>query len=152
MVTNNTVLVAIAILEGEGKFLLQLRDDLPHILYPGHWGLFGGHIEPGETPEQGLKRELWEEISYEVVAPQLFRCYTGDQIVRYVYYSPLTVPVQNLIQKEGQDLALVAPDEIARGHCFSQKIGQFRPLGQFHQQIMLDFVRSTSMYRDKELP
>jgi len=22
------------------------------IVYPGHWGLFGGHLEANETPEQ----------------------------------------------------------------------------------------------------
>jgi 8-oxo-dGTP diphosphatase len=30
--------------------------------YPGVWDLFGGHIEPGEQPEQTLIRELWEEL------------------------------------------------------------------------------------------
>ena len=30
--------------------------------YPGVWDLFGGHIEPGEQPEQTLIRELQEEL------------------------------------------------------------------------------------------
>lgn len=30
--------VALAILHQDGKFLMQLRDDNPDILYPGHWG------------------------------------------------------------------------------------------------------------------
>lgn len=30
--------------------------------YPGVWDLFGGHIEPGEQPEQTLVRELQEEL------------------------------------------------------------------------------------------
>jgi 8-oxo-dGTP diphosphatase len=30
--------------------------------YPGVWDLFGGHIEPGEHPEQALIRELREEL------------------------------------------------------------------------------------------
>jgi 8-oxo-dGTP diphosphatase len=36
--------VALAILYREGEFLLQLRDDIPTILYPGYWTLFGGCI------------------------------------------------------------------------------------------------------------
>lgn len=34
------VQVAIAILYRPGQFLLQLRDDIPGILYPAHWGFF----------------------------------------------------------------------------------------------------------------
>src|SRR5215207_9748365 len=30
--------------------------------YPSVWDLFGGHIEPGEQPEQTLIRELREEL------------------------------------------------------------------------------------------
>ena len=30
--------------------------------YPSVWDIFGGHIEPGEQPEQTLIRELQEEL------------------------------------------------------------------------------------------
>ena len=54
--------VSLAILYQEGRFLFQLRDNIPGIVHPGVWGLFGGHLEPEETPELCLKRELIEEI------------------------------------------------------------------------------------------
>ena len=38
--------VALAMLQREGQWLLQLRDDIDSIIYPGHWGLFGGHLDP----------------------------------------------------------------------------------------------------------
>lgn len=44
------------------RYLMQLRDQKPNIFYPGHWGVFGGAIDPGETPEQGLSREIEEEL------------------------------------------------------------------------------------------
>lgn len=135
------VKVALAILQQEGRFLLQLRDDFPHIACPGQWTLFGGHLEDGETPITGLKRELLEEIGYEVVAPQLFRCYTGDQIIRYVYSAPLTVCVEQLVLSEGQDLALVDTDAIRSGSYYSHKIAQVRYLGQFHQEILLEYIK-----------
>jgi len=30
--------------------------------YPNVWDLFGGHVEPGERPDQSLVRELQEEL------------------------------------------------------------------------------------------
>ncbi|MFL6930718.1 MAG: hypothetical protein ACJ8FK_12480, partial [Xanthobacteraceae bacterium] len=38
---------ALLVLE-DARYLLQLRDDIPPIWYPGHWGLFGGGVDAGE--------------------------------------------------------------------------------------------------------
>lgn len=53
---------AALILIEDGRYLLQARDQKPGIFYPGHWGLFGGALDPGESPETALRRELAEEI------------------------------------------------------------------------------------------
>jgi 8-oxo-dGTP diphosphatase len=142
--TNRPIAVAIAILYQEEKFLLQLRDDIPGILYPGQWGLFGGHLESAETPEEGLKRELLEEINYSVQAPIKFRCYASDEAIRHVYYAPLTVSIDQLVLQEGWDMALITPDSIRRGSCYSQKAAQVKPLGLPHQKILLDFFEAKS--------
>ena len=132
--------VTMAIIYQEGKYLMQLRDDLPGILYPGVWGLFGGHLDPGEEPEAGLKRELMEEINYSVDELTEFRCYADRKIIRYMYSCPLLVPVEQLELKEGWDLALLTPEEIQRGYGYSPKAKQERSLGDIHRQIMLDFI------------
>ena len=134
--------VAMAILYREDKFLMQLRDDVPGILYPGHWGLFGGHLETNETPETGLVREVLEEINYLVTQPQKFCCYADDRAVRHIFYSPLTVKIQDLEQTEGWDLDLVSPQAINRGLCYSNKAKEERPLGGIHRKILLDFMLS----------
>jgi mutator protein MutT len=36
--------------------------------YPNVWDVFGGHIEPGEQPEQTLIRELQEELAITPLA------------------------------------------------------------------------------------
>jgi len=48
------------------KLLLVLRDDKPNIPRPNCWSLFGGGIEPDESPIDALKREMGEEINIEV--------------------------------------------------------------------------------------
>lgn len=41
---------------------MQLRDDIPGIWFPGHWGLFGGAVDDDETPLAAMHRELEEEL------------------------------------------------------------------------------------------
>lgn len=132
--------VAIAILHTPDRFLMQLRDNVPGIMYPGYWGFFGGHIDPGETPEAAVKRELLEEISYSPPIVSEFRCYSNSQVIRHVFHAPLTVELDQLVLGEGWDMGLVTPDEIRAGECYSEKAGQVRPLGPPHQQILLDFL------------
>ncbi|NJK47995.1 NUDIX domain-containing protein [Candidatus Gracilibacteria bacterium] len=136
------VSVALAILTQNDQFLMQLRDDKPDIAYPGHWGLFGGHLELNETPEEGLKREVLEEIEYTITNLVKFRCYGDSKITRHIYYAPLTVPIGHLILHEGWDLALVPPEAIRQGSYYSAKANRISPLGGIHQQILLDFIKA----------
>ncbi len=137
---SNTRSVALAILHQEGHFLMQLRDNIPTIIYPDRWGFFGGHLEPGETPEMGVKREVLEEINYQLQNP-IFFCRYDDQVaLRYIFHAPLTVPIQDLILEEGADLGLVSPEDVKQGQSYSQKLGEVRPLGKIHQEILLNFI------------
>lgn len=62
----------------DGQYLLQLRDDVPHIWYPNHWGLFGGSVEPGESEIEALRRELQEELELKSASPRLFTRFQFD--------------------------------------------------------------------------
>ncbi|MDY7022286.1 MAG: NUDIX hydrolase [Cyanobacteriota bacterium] len=138
--TNSIIHVSLAILYREGKLLMQLRDDIPGIVYPGVWGLFGGHVEPGETPEVAVKREVTEEINYEISEASTFGEYPDTRVVRHVFYSPLTVDLSQLVLKEGWDFGLITPEQIRQGQAYSQKAGMVRSLGHPHQQILLNFI------------
>ncbi|MFE4107315.1 NUDIX hydrolase [Almyronema epifaneia] len=142
--TQPPVEVAIAILHQDNQFLLQLRDDIPTIVYPGHWSFFGGHIEPGESADTAVYRELQEEIGYLAPRLELFHRRVDQNIIRNVYYGPLTVAVDALTLNEGQDLGLCSIADVQRGYRYSAKLAEDRPLGLPHQQILLDFIAQFS--------
>lgn len=64
--------VAAIIRLDDGRYLMQQRDDIQGIFYPGYWGLFGGAIEEGETPVEALKREVNEELAFEIKTQRYF--------------------------------------------------------------------------------
>lgn len=50
------------VMNSQGQILLLLRGN-DTSFEPGKWGLPGGHIDQGESPEQAVKRELLEETN-----------------------------------------------------------------------------------------
>ncbi len=111
---------AVVRLDG-GRFLFQLRDDIPNIVMPGRWGFFGGHIEPGEDADVAIAREIEEELSFtprlisrltEIIYPRLDA--DGRQIwIRRMYYDvPVTdAEVATMILGEGADMRVMTGDE-----------------------------------------
>ncbi|MGX7031368.1 (deoxy)nucleoside triphosphate pyrophosphohydrolase [Vagococcus zengguangii] len=66
-----------AILMNEGKILCAQRSE--HMSLSLMWEFPGGKIEPGETPQAALKRELNEELLIDVnVAEDIFETTTYE--------------------------------------------------------------------------
>lgn len=61
---NPPLEVAIAIIEREGQFLVSQR--LPEDSFGGFWEFPGGKLNPGESLEMGLAREIMEELGVHV--------------------------------------------------------------------------------------
>lgn len=59
--TIQPTIVTAAIIENEGKILIAKRNKDKHL--GGYWELPGGKLENDETPEDCLKRELYEEFN-----------------------------------------------------------------------------------------
>lgn len=55
----------VALIEG-GRLLLGHRHP-DRRWYPDCWDLVGGHVEPGESPEQAGRRECREEIAVDII-------------------------------------------------------------------------------------
>ena len=70
--------VVAAIIERQGRFLICRRK--PEQVHPLKWEFPGGKVEPGETPEQALARELEEELGILGAA--------GQEIMRYQFTYP----------------------------------------------------------------
>jgi len=64
---------AVALIRDDGGRLMVGRLAGPTEL----WGLPGGGIEPGETPEQAVAREVLEETGLDVAVGELHRAYAG---------------------------------------------------------------------------
>lgn len=137
---NQIPQVAIVILYQDHKYLMQLRDNIPNLAAAGCWGLFGGHLELGETPEIALVREVKEEIDYTLPSFVKFGIYADDRVIRHVFHAPLLVGLDQLVLNEGWDMGFLTLEDIERGGCYSAIAGEFRPLGIPHQKIMLDFI------------
>jgi len=132
--------VAIAILYQQDQYLMQLRDDIPGIAYPGHWGFFGGHCDPGESPDDAIHRELMEELGYQTANIKLFDLYPDPGVVRHVYYAPLTVSLSELELMEGWDWGFFSIEQIKNSKRYSQKAQGTYPLAYPHQKILLNFI------------
>jgi 8-oxo-dGTP diphosphatase len=77
------VQVVAAIIEREGRILIgQRRAEQSHAL---KWEFPGGKVEPGETPERALARELEEELA--------IRDARGSEITRYEFAYPGKSPI-----------------------------------------------------------
>lgn len=76
-----TVLVsAVALIDADGRVLLAQRPEGKSMA--GLWEFPGGKVEPGETPERALVRELQEELGINTwqscLAPLTFASHSYD--------------------------------------------------------------------------
>lgn len=113
--------VAAIIIVGS-SYLLQLRDDIPGIFFPAHWGCFGGAIDPGESIEAALLRELNEELGVALAADRYTRFGCFDfaleianlpAFARHFFEVPLTQSeMDSLRLTEGSAMALFSAQDI----------------------------------------
>ena len=106
--------VSAILLNQNGGVLLQHRDDNPAIRYPGHWALFGGSIEAGESPHAAARREILEETGYNVETLGLFREFVQNGKREFAYAGEIDTSLDHLLLTEGQGMDFVSTADLPK--------------------------------------
>lgn len=109
-----TLVVACALVDSDGRVLIAKRPEGRALA--GLWEFPGGKIDPGETPEEALIRELAEELGIDVtescLAPLTFASHGYEE---FHLLMPLYVCRQwegDVEPREGQELVWVRPNRL----------------------------------------
>ncbi len=93
--------VVAAVIERDGRILIGQRRRTD--AHPLKWEFPGGKVEPGETAEHALTRELREELGVDVSV--------GEEIARYGYQYPGRAPIDLIFYRiarcDGEPRSLV---------------------------------------------
>jgi len=99
-----------AIADTDGRILVTRRPD--HVHQGGLWEFPGGKLEPGESPEAGLARELDEELGIRVLDSRPLIRVHHDYGDRYILLDVRRVDDYEGVPRgrEGQPLRWLAPE------------------------------------------
>jgi 8-oxo-dGTP diphosphatase len=76
--------------------------------------LFLTHPEDSESPEEGIRREMQEEIELELGEIYLFREYRWEDYQEYIFWKELDLDLTTTKLHEGQRLAYFSKENILR--------------------------------------
>ena len=105
---------AVALIDPDGRVLLAQRPEGKSLA--GLWEFPGGKVDPGETPEAGLIRELREELGIETkascLAPLTFASHSYDDFHLLMPLFACRRWEGIATGREGQTLAWVRPEKL----------------------------------------
>ena len=97
----------VVLVDAAGRILLQLRDDIPAIPFPGMWALPGGMLEASETPLACIVREVEEELGVRIPSGEVVHLMsrTRSYGVEHTFTARLDVAAEDIRLTEGQRVA-----------------------------------------------
>ena len=106
------LVAAVALVDADGRVLLAQRPEGKEMA--GLWEFPGGKIEPGETPEAALIRELVEELGLDTVesclAPFTFASHTYERFHLLMPLYVCRIWKGQAVPREGQALRWLRPE------------------------------------------
>jgi NAD+ diphosphatase len=105
---DNPLPVLAALVEVEGRILLARNAAWPETAY----ALITGFMERGETPEQGIARELKEETNLDAIATRLIGVYEFIRKNEVIIAYHVEAAGEIKLSEELVDYRLVAPEKL----------------------------------------
>ena len=114
--SQKTLMVTAALIRSNNKIFIAQRLNAGR--FANKWEFPGGKIDPGETPEEALHRELQEELGLNASIGSLFSDtlypYEYGQIRQFTYWVEFTGTPDDIHLLEHQSFAWVTPAEISQ--------------------------------------
>ncbi|HET8559824.1 MAG TPA: NUDIX hydrolase [Marmoricola sp.] len=121
---RNCLLASAVLVDRRGWLLLQERDEHAPVA-PDQWALVGGHLDPGEAWEDGLRRELAEETGLtDVEGFELW----FDEVVQHspkvsshladhwkIWVAAVDLTDDDIVCGEGRQIVFVDPAQVRSG-------------------------------------
>lgn len=103
----------ILMLNSNNELLMLLRDNIPDIPFPNMWDIPGGRVEPGEIPEETVKREMMEEMELKLEKISLFKVYETDDLIDNVFWTRIDLIPEEIDLLEGQKISYFSHTELS---------------------------------------
>ena len=111
-----TLKVTAALLKHNNKILIAQRTNAGR--FANKWEFPGGKIDPGETPQEALMRELQEELGIKTTIGPLYSDtiypYEYGEIRQFTYWVEWSNLPADILLYEHQAIAWVTPAEMAQ--------------------------------------
>ena len=126
---NPAAAVAGVIVDGQGRMVVLVRGKDPG---KGKWDLPGGFVDPGETAEDALRREVREEIGLEVTALRYLGSWPNIYEYMGVAYRTLDMGFvceaaetarARPMETEIADVLFLSPDQVDLGRFAFRSVG-----------------------------